>query len=116
MKIIRALKYYGYIQFAPCTCDYPQPGSKVLVSIGKNELNVRITSYESDQEEIGFKVTRMRCWRITTLQDVRFQFFQEPIESKNFTTTHCTKIIIFYRGTINMKTAMNAAWSYLLNI
>ncbi|XP_058794452.1 sorting nexin-17 [Phymastichus coffea] len=69
LKIVRSLRYYGYMQFAPCMCDYPQPGSKVLVSIGKNELNVRITSHESNQEEIGFKVTRMRCWRITTLQE-----------------------------------------------
>lgn len=69
MEIARTLKYYGYIQFVPCFCDYPQPNSKVIVAIGKNELNLRVlTSYDKPQE-IAFKVTRMRCWRITTLQN-----------------------------------------------
>jgi sorting nexin-17 len=71
LEIVQSLKYYGYIQFAPCLCDYPQPNSKVLVSIGKNELNIRVSSTENDQEEVAFKVTRMRCWRITTLHEVK---------------------------------------------
>lgn len=41
-----------------------------MVSIGKNELNIRIASIDGSQQEVGFKVTRMRCWRITTLQEV----------------------------------------------
>ncbi|XP_053980964.1 sorting nexin-17 [Hylaeus volcanicus] len=67
LDIARTLKYYGYIQFAPCSCDYPQSDSKVLVAIGKNELNLRTLSDEQQSEEM-FKVSRMRCWRITTVQ------------------------------------------------
>ncbi|KAK2582721.1 hypothetical protein KPH14_004991 [Odynerus spinipes] len=69
MEIARTLKYYGYIQFVPCFCDYPQPNSKVIVAIGKNELNLRVLTSCDKPEEIAFKVTRMRCWRITTLQN-----------------------------------------------
>lgn len=69
LDIVRTSKYYGYIQFAPCFCDYPQPDSKVLVAIGRNELNLRILNDGEQCEEV-FKVSRMRCWRITTLQNV----------------------------------------------
>lgn len=68
LNVARTLKYYGYTQFAPCFCDYPQHGSRVLLAIGRNELNLRILSSE-DKHEVAFKVSRMRCWRITTMQD-----------------------------------------------
>nr|XP_034186076.1 sorting nexin-17 isoform X1 [Osmia lignaria]XP_034186077.1 sorting nexin-17 isoform X1 [Osmia lignaria] len=68
VDLVRSLKYYGYIQFAPCLCDYPRSDTKVLVAIGRNELNLRILSDEGKREEM-FKVSRMRCWRITTLQN-----------------------------------------------
>ncbi|XP_076246774.1 sorting nexin 17 [Calliopsis andreniformis] len=68
LDVARTLKYYGYIQFAPCFCDYPQSDSKVLVAIGRNELNLRVLSDGEQREEV-FKVSRMRCWRITTLQN-----------------------------------------------
>lgn len=66
---MRSSKYYGYIQFAPCFSDYPQPNSRVLIAIGRNELNLRILFNEVQHEKV-FKVSRMRCWRITTLQNV----------------------------------------------
>lgn len=68
LDIVRSSKYYGYIQFAPCFCDYPQPNSRVLIAIGRNELNLRILFNEEQHEKV-FKVSRMRCWRITTLQN-----------------------------------------------
>nr|XP_033331517.1 sorting nexin-17 isoform X2 [Megalopta genalis] len=68
LDVVRTLKYYGYIQFAPCFCDYPQSDSKVLVAIGRNELNLRILSDEEQREEV-FNVSQMRCWRITTVQN-----------------------------------------------
>ncbi|XP_011066483.1 PREDICTED: sorting nexin-17 isoform X2 [Acromyrmex echinatior] len=67
LNVVRLLKYYGYIQFAPCYCDYPERSSKVLLAIGENELNLRVLS--SEEHEIAFKVSRMRCWRITTIQN-----------------------------------------------
>ncbi|XP_034939958.1 sorting nexin-17 [Chelonus insularis] len=68
LKLVSTFKYYGYLQFKMCYCDYPEPGTKVIVSIGGHELNLRI--YIDDEEhEAMFKVTRMRCWRITTLQN-----------------------------------------------
>ncbi|XP_012533878.1 sorting nexin-17 [Monomorium pharaonis] len=68
LNIVRNLKYYGYIQFAACYCDYPEHNSKVLLAIGGNELNLRVLS-SSKEHEVVFKVSRMRCWRITTIQN-----------------------------------------------
>ncbi|XP_012266714.2 sorting nexin-17 [Athalia rosae] len=69
LKLARSLKYYGYVQFVPCISDYPQPGTRVIVSVGKNELNLRIYPEGEEECEAVFKVTRMRCWRITTLHN-----------------------------------------------
>ncbi|KDR21557.1 sorting nexin-17 [Zootermopsis nevadensis] len=70
LDLARTLKYYGFLQFRPCLCDYPHPGSRVLVSAGNRELNLRIRLAEGqDMREGSFKVARMRCWRITTLHN-----------------------------------------------
>lgn len=76
LEVARTLKYYGFLQFRPCTCDYPRPGSRVLVGIGNSELNLRVRLGDGqDIREGSFKVTRMRCWRITTLHNVSFRYF-----------------------------------------
>lgn len=72
MENVRTLKYYGYMQFTPCVADYPFPGAPVLVSIGNYELSIRLQTGSQAPSSSGggvFKVTRMRCWRITTLHD-----------------------------------------------
>lgn len=71
LELARTLKYYGYIQFRECVCDYPTPDSKVTVSAGQRELNLRIDAPGGEIKERSFKVTRMKCWRITT-HNVRF--------------------------------------------
>uniref|UniRef100_A0A1B6GLU6 PX domain-containing protein n=3 Tax=Proconiini TaxID=565685 RepID=A0A1B6GLU6_9HEMI len=69
LEIARTLKYYGYTQFKTCTCDYPVPDTQCVVSAGFKELNLRVTLAGGDIREGSFKVTRMRCWRITTHND-----------------------------------------------
>ncbi|XP_043495664.1 sorting nexin-17 [Polistes fuscatus] len=65
---VRKLKYYGYLRFVPCLCDYPKSKSKVTVGIGNNELNLCID--DGNDTELSCKITRIRCWRITTLSNV----------------------------------------------
>ncbi|XP_046383091.1 sorting nexin-17 [Ischnura elegans] len=71
----RNLHRYGFVHFGPCVCDYPKPGTPAVVSIGPRELVLRITV--QDEGGVGktregvFKVTRMKCWRITTLHNKR---------------------------------------------
>lgn len=73
VELARTLKYYGFLQFKPCVCDYPKPNSTVLVSIGNQELNLRVNVGQGQEMREGcFKVTRMRCWRITVLHNVSY--------------------------------------------
>lgn len=65
IELARVQKYYSFIQFAPCYCDYPSLNTKVLIAIGDQELNMRLIAPGQMVKEGSFKVTRMRCWRIT---------------------------------------------------
>lgn len=66
LRLARTLKHYGYMQFHPCTADYPQPNSQVVIAAGNKELNFRIHLKPDTVKEGVFKITRIRCWRITT--------------------------------------------------
>jgi len=57
----RRLKYYGFMKFPYCQSEYPQPLTELTVYIGNKELIV----VTPRREEIAFKVTRMKTWRIT---------------------------------------------------
>lgn len=73
VELARTLKYYGFLQFKPCLCDYPKPQSLVLVSIGNQELNLRVNVGQGQEMREGcFKVTRMRCWRLTATHNNKF--------------------------------------------
>ncbi|XP_068916093.1 sorting nexin-17 isoform X2 [Tenebrio molitor] len=65
IELARTLKYYGFMQFMPCYCDFPKPQTKVLIAIGDQELSMRLVGPGQFVKEGCFKVTRMRCWRIT---------------------------------------------------
>ncbi|XP_054156548.1 sorting nexin-17-like [Oppia nitens] len=70
LQLARTLKYYGYIHFQPCFCDYPQNNTRVLIAGGGRELNLRAYTPSEQMKEYSFRVTRIRCWRLTTsLQD-----------------------------------------------
>ncbi|KAJ8923688.1 hypothetical protein NQ315_010269 [Exocentrus adspersus] len=64
IELARKLKYYGFIHFMPCYCDYPKPQSRVSIAIGGQELSMKFLGPGPGLEGC-FKVTRMRCWRIT---------------------------------------------------
>nr|XP_061806891.1 sorting nexin-17-like isoform X2 [Nerophis lumbriciformis] len=64
----QTLKYYGYIKFDPCATDFPEKGCQVIVGAGNNELNFHVKLPNEQMKEGSFKVTRMRCWRVTSSQ------------------------------------------------
>ena len=41
VSLAQQLPFYGYMQFEPCTCDFPVAGTRARVSIGNKELNIR---------------------------------------------------------------------------
>lgn len=119
LRVARCLKYYGYVQFAPCSCDYPQPGSRVLLALGDNELNLRLLSPDQEKDrdserEIAFKVPRIRCWRVTATRSVGI-----AIENASLVFARaqprslvCVCIHVFRRR-ILVKISRNVVWNCL---
>nr|XP_006006452.1 PREDICTED: sorting nexin-17 [Latimeria chalumnae] len=66
IRLAQTLKYYGYLKFDPCITDFPEKGCHVIVSAGNNELNFQVKLANDQIKEGSFKVTRMRCWRVTS--------------------------------------------------
>ncbi|XP_076354671.1 sorting nexin-17-like isoform X4 [Tachypleus tridentatus] len=66
LQLVRTLRHYGYIQFEPCICNYPEPNTQVVISIGGKEINFRIPASNNQVKEGSFRITRIRCWRIIT--------------------------------------------------
>ncbi|XP_075772394.1 sorting nexin-17 isoform X3 [Pelodiscus sinensis] len=66
IRLAQTLKYYGYLKFEPCITDFPEKGCQVVVSAGNNELNFQVRLPSDQIKEGSFKVTRMRCWRVTS--------------------------------------------------
>uniref|UniRef100_A0A3B3RML3 Sorting nexin-17 n=1 Tax=Paramormyrops kingsleyae TaxID=1676925 RepID=A0A3B3RML3_9TELE len=66
IRLAQTLKYFGYIKFDPCITDFPEKGCHVIVSAGNNELNFHVKLPNEQVKEGSFKVTRMRCWRVTS--------------------------------------------------
>lgn len=69
MELARNLPSYGCIQFCDAIVDYPTENERAVIIIGNKELSIR-TAIGTKIQETKFKVTRMRCWRVTTNYNV----------------------------------------------
>lgn len=70
LQIARKLPSYGSIKFSNATADYPRANSLVNILIGNKELSIQTTTNDGKCQETKFKITRMRCWRVTTNYNV----------------------------------------------
>jgi hypothetical protein len=61
------LKFYGYIRFDCCTSDYPELGTETIISVGQKELIFTPKADNMSHKESRFRITRIRCWKITPL-------------------------------------------------
>ncbi|XP_053680011.1 sorting nexin-17 [Anopheles nili] len=66
LEIVRKLPLYGCLQFPRANVDYPEPNTRATVVLGNKELNL-LTFTGKDMQETKFKVTRIRCWRVTPI-------------------------------------------------
>ncbi|GCC29025.1 hypothetical protein chiPu_0007461 [Chiloscyllium punctatum] len=64
LETIEEVKFYGYVLFEACTCDYPEPNSPSVVRVGNDEINCCIQLPSNHIKEVSFKVNRIRCWKI----------------------------------------------------
>lgn len=84
LQIARKLPSYGSIKFSNATADYPYVNNLVNILIGNKELSIQSTTNDGKYQETKFKITRMRCWRVTTNYNVRFFL-------KHFVSCHSKK-------------------------
>lgn len=68
VQMARQLPLYGCLQFSASHIDYPEPKTTALISIGNKELSMR-TAKAGKIYETKFRVTRMRCWRVTAMHN-----------------------------------------------
>ncbi|XP_037960641.1 sorting nexin-17 [Teleopsis dalmanni] len=68
LEMARQLPLYGCLQFSAAMIDYPDPQTSALISIGNKELSMR-TVRGAKIYETKFRVTRMRCWRVTAMHN-----------------------------------------------
>uniref|UniRef100_UPI00398EA7D9 sorting nexin-31-like isoform X2 n=1 Tax=Pristiophorus japonicus TaxID=55135 RepID=UPI00398EA7D9 len=64
LESIAKVKFYGYMQFEACTCDYPEPNCPAIVRVGSDEISCSIQLPSNHIKEASFKVNRIRCWKI----------------------------------------------------
>ncbi|KAF3822664.1 hypothetical protein GH733_008038 [Mirounga leonina] len=67
LELSQEVRHYGYLQLDPCTCDYPEPGCWVVLSVGNNEISCCITLPDNQTQEIIFQMNRVKCWQVTFL-------------------------------------------------
>ncbi|XP_017375180.1 sorting nexin-31 isoform X1 [Cebus imitator] len=73
LELAQEVRHYGHLQLDPCTCDYPEPGSGAVLSVGNNEISCCITLPDGQTQDAVFQMSGVKCWQVTflgTLLDV----------------------------------------------
>ncbi|XP_060657177.1 sorting nexin-17 [Drosophila nasuta] len=78
LELVRQLPSYGCLQFGAAQVDYPQLETQALVTIGNRELSLR-TARGAKIYETKFRVTRMRCWRVSAMHNT-FESRDQPTQ------------------------------------
>lgn len=74
LELARNLPSYDCIKFTNAIVDYPAKGSIATVIIGNRELRLR-TLQKNKIQETKFIVTRIKCWRVSTIHNVSLILF-----------------------------------------
>ncbi|CAF0730719.1 unnamed protein product [Brachionus calyciflorus] len=64
LRLIVTQKNYGFMSFKSCISNYPEANTKVNVLMGNRVLKL-IWKNQSQEEEFPFKITRVKCWKVT---------------------------------------------------
>uniref|UniRef100_A0A1A9ZP05 PX domain-containing protein n=1 Tax=Glossina pallidipes TaxID=7398 RepID=A0A1A9ZP05_GLOPL len=70
IEMARQLPLYGCLQFLSAQVDYPEPQTVASIAIGNKELSIRTMKVDKIYET-KFRVTRMRCWRVTAVHNTQ---------------------------------------------
>ncbi|XP_052016767.1 sorting nexin-31 isoform X2 [Apodemus sylvaticus] len=67
LELSQEVRHYGYIQLDPCTCNHPEPGCGVQLSMGNNEISCHITLPNGQTQDVAFQMSGVKCWQVTFL-------------------------------------------------
>uniref|UniRef100_F6YQY9 Sorting nexin-31 n=1 Tax=Ornithorhynchus anatinus TaxID=9258 RepID=F6YQY9_ORNAN len=67
LELAQEAWHHGYLQLDPCTCDYPEAGCGVAISLGNDEISCCIQLPSNQTREVNFKMSRVKCWQVTFL-------------------------------------------------
>ncbi|KAG3273820.1 sorting nexin 31 [Ictidomys tridecemlineatus] len=67
LELSQEVRHYGCMQLDPCTCDYPEPGCRALLSVGNHEISCCITLPDNQTQDVTFQMSRVKCWQVTFL-------------------------------------------------
>ncbi|XP_004697748.1 sorting nexin-31 [Echinops telfairi] len=67
LELSQEVRHYGCLQLDPCTCDYPEPGCLVTVSVGNNAISCHITLPDEQARDVIFQMNKVKCWQVTFL-------------------------------------------------
>ncbi|XP_073923046.1 sorting nexin-31 isoform X1 [Castor canadensis] len=67
LELAQEVQHYGCMQLDPCTCDYPEPGCRAILSVGNHEVSCWITLPDSQTQKVVFQMSRVKCWQVTFL-------------------------------------------------
>ncbi|GAB1299310.1 Sorting nexin-31 [Apodemus speciosus] len=67
LELSQEVRHYGYIQLDPCTCNHPEPGCGVQLSVGNNEISCCITLPNGQTQDVAFQMSGVKCWQVTFL-------------------------------------------------
>ncbi|XP_065062712.1 sorting nexin-17-like [Rhopilema esculentum] len=70
LNLVKGLKFYGYIQFQSCFCDFPKENSKTIFTIGDRQLCMRVLTEENTIVEGKFLVSNIKCWRLIAAEPI----------------------------------------------
>lgn len=80
LEIARSLPNYGTISWRDCVVDYPEPETRATVLIGNREINFQTATGDPNIiQETKFRVTRIRCWKITSNHNVSGRWEDVPM-------------------------------------
>lgn len=86
LRLAQTLRHYGYLRFDACVADFPEKDCPVVVSAGNSELSLQLRLPGQQLREGSFRVTRMRCWRVTSSVSF-FSFFLSFFETSSYAST-----------------------------
>ncbi|XP_065911669.1 sorting nexin-17-like [Dysidea avara] len=83
MELMRTVPQYGYIQINNITISHPEEGCTGFLRIGEDNMVVYTEKATNTYQVYKYKVQRIKCWKVSTLDDLSVQLSFNYLLSKD---------------------------------